>query len=109
MTRAELRAQVFHRADNVCEWPSCYQYAEELAHLHSIGAGGRKSADTTDNAIAACSDHSRITDGEYGSGGAKQYRHAHLELMGARYLEMDAGVIAFERAETLRALIGETT
>ena len=109
MNRSELRAQVFERDNNTCIWPQCYAPAAELAHLTSRGMGGSRYRDTMENTAALCWSHSRMSDGEYGDGGAQGYRESHLVLFGARYLEMDAGVIAYERAETLKALIGETT
>ncbi len=108
MTRTELRSEVFTRAMGVCEWPQCVVNAKELAHIHSVGMGGRKSADTADNCFAACSDHARISDGEYGAGGKTQYRDAHLLLIGPGFLEIPADRIGYERAEALKTLIGET-
>jgi len=109
MTRAELRAQAFHRAGDQCEWTSCYQEADELAHLHSIGMGGRKSADSLDNVAALCEKHARFSDGDTAGHSLAEYRQAHIDLFGGRFLEIPAHLIAYERAETLRALIGETT
>lgn len=106
MSRAELRAVVVERSAGQCEWPRCEDRGAELAHLHRVGAGGRGSADTADNAMWACSDHARISDGEYGSGGAAQYRQAHLILFGDRFLDMPSHTIAWERAEALRRLVG---
>ena len=106
----ELRAEIVARSGGRCEWKSCYEPGVEAAHLHSRGIGGnRVSRDRIDNLAFLCWSHARMSDGEYGDGGAEGYRESHLVLFGARYLEMDAGVIAYERAETLKALIGETT
>ena len=100
---SQLREAAFARDHNTCIWPGCWKPAVELMHLHSRGFGGRNSADTLDNVGAGCFDHARISDGEYGSGGAAQYRQAHVELFGT--LETPSHLIAFERAEALRATI----
>jgi len=105
MNRSALRAEVMQRDNWQCIWTGCYQSAVELGHLHSIGAGGRKSADALDNVAAFCRLHARLSDGEYGSGGAPEYLSEHLKLMGPAFLEMPAANIAFERAEALRGLI----
>jgi len=43
-----------------------------MAHLHSIGMGGRASADTIDNVMRACDAHALLTDqaipGDKGAG-----------------------------------------
>jgi len=104
--RSDLRESVIERSVGVCEWPECFDPGGELAHLRSIGMGGRKSADTIDNVMWLCSDpHARLSDGEYGSGGAPEYLSEHLKLMGPAFLEIPANLIAWERAEALRGLI----
>ena len=99
-----LREQVWERSGGWCEWPACEKPGTELAHLHSIGAGGRRSADTPSNVMLLCRDHARISDGEYGSGGRTQYEEAHETLLGADWAEFGAG-LAWERAEALTALV----
>ena len=100
--RAALRDAVRARAFDRCEFPACPNAGQELAHLHSVGMGGRVSADDPDNAMWACRDHARITDGEYGSGGVKQYRDAHA-LLGLAGVPPDR--LGWERAEALVALV----
>jgi len=107
LNRSELRAQVFERDNNTCIWPQCFKPADEMMHFTSRGMGGSKYRDTMGNNGAGCWSHARMSDGEYGDGGSESYREAHLLLLGPRYLEMDVGVIAFERAEALKALIKE--
>lgn len=63
MSRRRLRERVFELAHGMCEWPGCLEPAVELAHLHSTGMGGRRSADDPSNAMAACKVHARVTDG----------------------------------------------
>lgn len=73
--RGELRQVVFEVAANRCEHPvlkptignnlaytECDKQATELAHIKSIGMGGRKTADTVNNTLAACPLHARSTD-----------------------------------------------
>lgn len=102
-SRSLLRAQVFELDGGRCRWPGCEQRADELAHLHSVGAGGRKSADTAENCMAACPDHALMTDGLQ-PGGWPAYKQAHQALLGADYEErITPDRIAWERAEALTA------
>ena len=100
-----LRGQVILRAMGGCEW--CRTIAgTQIAHLHSRGMGGnRKQRDVLNNLMWLCDDCALMSDGTRGSGGSTQYRDAHLELLGDRFLDMPFNVIAFERAEALRELI----
>ena len=104
MDRKELREGAGTRAGWRCQWPCCGQRGQELAHCHSIGMGGRPSADTLENVVFLCRDHARISDGERGSGGGTQYLDAMFHLLGARYLDMMPSQIGYERAEALRSL-----
>ena len=104
--RQELRAVVMERSQGRCEWPQCGQPATESAHIHSIGMGGRASADDPLNAFAACFSHARISDGEYGSGSSPQYEQSHLDLLGDAYVGLPRHLIAWTRAEALRRLVG---
>lgn len=97
MNRSVLRTYVIGRSGGVCEWPGCGDRGAELAHLHSIGMGGRKSADEPCNVAWFCRDHARISDGEYGSGGWPQYEREH-RLLGV----VVGDYLAYERAEALR-------
>ncbi len=103
MSRAALRAEVFERDHDTCVW--CGKPATEMMHFTSRGMGGSKYRDTKENNGAGCFDCARMSDGEYGSGGAEQYRLAHLVLFGARFLEMPVNVVAWERAEALREIV----
>ena len=69
--------------------------------------GGRKSADTLGNTMAVCRDHGRITDGEWGSGGAAQYAEAHRILFGAVFDSIPSDRIAYERAEALTRIVAD--
>lgn len=83
MNRSALRAQLRDVAGPFCEWPGCGEPGVEVAHLHSVGMGGKHTAaDELANVAWLCRDHARISDQEYGSGGAKQYREALLALLG---------------------------
>jgi len=96
-TRSELRAQVIELSGGWCEAPACTRPGAELAHLHSIGMGGRRSADRIDNVAWLCADHARISDGEYGSGGRAQFDEFHRRLLGST----DGAGLAYRRAEAL--------
>lgn len=83
--RSELRAQVEEISGRQCEHPllvdgtwflddegpalrtaptvaRCWRRMQEMAHITSIGMGGRKSADDINNVMAACNMHARSTD-----------------------------------------------
>lgn len=61
--RSELRAQVAARSAGFCEWPGCSSPGEQMAHVHGIGMGGRRSADTIGNVWWACVWHHDMFDG----------------------------------------------
>ncbi len=73
--RSLLRADVWEISGGLCEHPiyhtwgvrreryrHCDMPATELAHIESIGAGGRASADRVNNVFAACDLHARSSD-----------------------------------------------
>lgn len=70
--RSVLRADVWEISGGFCEhpvkhpsWPitiRCNEGATELAHIRSIGMGGRRSADFVNNVFAACYLHARSSD-----------------------------------------------
>ena len=97
----EQRDHIWQRDHYRCQWPECSNPGAEVAHAHSRGMGGSPSRNDPTNLLLLCSNHARISDGEYGSGGASQYREAHLLLFGPRYLEMPPNIVAWERAEEL--------
>jgi hypothetical protein len=100
--RAALRAQVFELDEGMCQWPGCLHRADELAHLHSIGAGGRKSADTPENCMAACSLHARMTDGLQPNGWPG-FLQSHNALFGEGWeWRIPMSRWGYERAEALR-------
>lgn len=96
-TRSELRAQVIERSGGECEWNGCFLQGRELAHLRSIGMGGRKSADTLSNVAWLCQRHARASDGEYRS--FVEYQ-ADLRMLGITDEPASAG-LAFKVAEML--------
>jgi len=106
--RSDLRETVFAFDGWHCVWPDCSEPAVELAHFHSIGMGGRSSADRVENTGAMCRDHARISDGLHASGGAEQYEDAHRRLAvatGATFEQVraDGLSVAWWRAEALTA------
>ena len=106
---AGLRDAVFGIAANHCEWPRCGDRALELAHLHSTGHGGRRSAHTIRNTIAACEDHARITDGHSppGPNGLSRYRDAIIELVGPPAGWRGGAGVAYRVAKTLTVLVAQ--
>lgn len=58
-----LHAEVFHRAQGVCEWPYCPDPAEILSHLTHRGMGGSRERNTAANCVALCSRHDDDLDG----------------------------------------------
>lgn len=105
MNRSGLRQAAMERALYRCQWPSCGEQAQELAHLHSIGAGGRKSADTLGNVMVMCRRHARYSDGEYDNRDA--YIEAHNTLFKGMWPVAweTLGTLAYERAEALKRLL----
>ena len=99
--RSELRQQLAEQIGWICEYPGCRHRWTELAHLHSIGMGGRKSADTEDNVALFCYDHARLSDGSYGTRTRRWYED---ELWRINCVAEDG---AWEIAETLRVVIGK--
>jgi hypothetical protein len=103
--RSVLRCQARELAGGMCDWPQCGRPGEELAHLHSIGLGGRKSADVIENLAWLCKPHALMSDGLQ-PGGWPAYKQAHQALLGADYEErVTPDRVAFERAEALTRLI----
>lgn len=60
-TRKEMHAWLGWGQD--CEYPGCSNNATQMAHIHSIGMGGRGSADRLYNVMRVCNDHALVTDG----------------------------------------------
>lgn len=62
--RSDLREQALERDGYQCAWPGC-DHGEwlEMAHIHPIGMGGRKSADRIDNVWMLCKYHHDHFDG----------------------------------------------
>lgn len=108
---AGLRPAVFGIAADMCEWPlpRCPSRAVELAHLHSTGSGGRPSAHTIRNTMAACEGHARITDGQSppGPDGPSRYRDAIIELVGSPETWRGGAGTAHRIAKTLTILVGQ--
>ncbi len=106
--RARLRAQVWELDRGTCCWPMspecplerCGQPAVELAHFHSVGMGGRASADEVQNAGAMCARHARCSDLQPPEGGGRAELWAEL----LRLPYMPEGLTAPEGLVGQRAL-----
>jgi hypothetical protein len=61
-TRPEMR-DILGEWGTTCEFPQCTKEATQMAHIASIGMGGRKSADRLYNVMRVCDDHALVTDG----------------------------------------------
>lgn len=109
--RSRLRCQARELADGRCDWPECGRPGEELAHLHSIGAGGRPSADRLGNVAWMCRTHAAMSDGKQPGSwpdgtacGWPGFRQAHTALLGEGWDgRIPMGRWGFERAEALTA------
>ncbi len=99
--RSALRAQVRERSGGKCEWPECDRSGEELAHAHSVGMGGRTSADTIDNVAFLCWRHARMSDGLQPSGWPAFYQQHQLLLGDDWERRIPVNRWAWERAEAL--------
>jgi hypothetical protein len=72
-----------------------------MAHLHSIGAGGRPSADSIGNVAWLCDVHAAESDGLQPLGWP-HYKQSHTALFGEGWeWRMPQNTWAFERAEAL--------
>lgn len=113
--RSTLRCQARELAGGICEWPRCGRPGEELAHAHSLGAGGRKSADVIENTAWLCKPHARMSDGlqpaVWSDGspcGWPGFHQAHTALLGEGWEErIPMNRWGFERAEALIRLVAE--
>ena len=98
--RARLRCQARELAGGQCDWPTCQRPGVELAHLHSIGAGGRRSADTIANVAWLCSPHGLMSDGKQRSW--PEFKQAHTVLFGDGWEDrIPMAQWAWHRAEAL--------
>jgi hypothetical protein len=59
---SELRSGVFTAAHHTCEWPRCYEQAQELAHITHRGMGGNETVNAAGNVLALCRLHHRRYD-----------------------------------------------
>jgi hypothetical protein len=102
--RSVLRCQARELAGGMCDWPSCERPGQELAHIRSIGMGGRPSADVIENCCWLCHTHSRMSDGEWTT--RPEYVTAHNALFGEDWeRRIPPSRLAFERAVALTARI----
>ena len=98
--RSRLRSLLRETAGERCEWIGCAEAGTEMAHLHSVGMGGRESADCLENVAWMCFRHARMTDGLFTSW--PDFKQAHDQLFGRGWEErIPMGRWAFERAERL--------
>ena len=99
--RSELRAQLFSLGFR-CEFPDCTASATQMAHLHSIGMGGRASADTLDNVMRACDDHALLTDQAIPGGKGQEWYYSELAK-----LDLYPPIKAWNVAEALRLWVAK--
>ena len=100
--RKALRTQLFDLTGGRCEWTSCLQAATRMAHAHSIGMGGRPSADTIDNVASLCDNHALVSDGLWPGYYDRDWYLEQLRLIG-----VIPPVKAFNVAEALRVHIAK--
>ena len=104
--RSVLRCQARELAGGMCDWPKCDRPGQELAHLHSIGAGGRPSADTIENVGWFCHQCARMSDGEWAT--RPEYVQAHNLLFGVGWeSRIPPSRLAYERAVALTERIAK--
>ena len=101
--RSRLRCEARELSGGMCEW--CQQKpGQELAHFHSIGAGGRQSADSITNVGWFCRSCARMSDGEWAT--RPEYVQAHTMLFGKDWEDrVPPSRIAYERAVALTDLV----
>jgi len=104
--RTVLRAQARELAGDHCCWPGCTSAGAELAHLHSVGMGGRKAADVITNVAWMCRKHARMTDGMQENW--PDFKQGHNALLGEGWEErIPMSGWAWARAEALTRLVAE--
>ncbi len=98
--RSVLRCQVRELSGGTCEW--CQQKpGTSLAHIRSIGMGGRRSADTVGNVFWACPECAAMSDGLQPSGWPA-FAQAHARLLGDDWeWRIPLNRWGWERAEAL--------
>jgi hypothetical protein len=103
--RSVLRSQVRELSGGVCEW--CQQRpGTSLAHIHSIGMGGRKSADDLANVFWACDACALASDGRQRNW--PEFKQLHTILFGEGWeWRIPMNQWAWERAEALTALVAK--
>lgn len=109
--RSALRSQIRELAGDGCEWPQCSHRGVEMAHLRSIGMGGRPSADVLSNVAWLCAPHALMSDGKQPSQwpdgtpcGWPGFVQAHTALFGDNWQwRIPKSRWGFERAEALKA------
>lgn len=82
--RQQLREFVIERSRGGCEWTSCVNRGEQLAHIEGIGMGGRPSADTEDNVWFLCVFHHDLFDGRSHAGLRRELVRLVKEVMAKR-------------------------
>ena len=98
--RSRLRAVLWDLGAG-CEFPGCKDPATQMAHLHSIGMGGRASADTIDNVMRACDDHALLPAGGIPGHRGRRWYETELEKL-LDHVTLNS---AWAIAEALRAHI----
>jgi hypothetical protein len=101
--RSVLRCQARDISGGTCEW--CGEGpGTSLAHIHSIGMGGRKSADTLANVFWACDKCALASDGIQRNW--PEFMRLHTLLLGEGWeTRIPMSRWGFERAEALTRLI----
>lgn len=103
--RSVLRCQARELAGGLCEW--CRERpGTQLAHIHSIGMGGRPSADELSNVFWACDVCALASDGKQRNW--PEFHQLHTMLLGEGWEQrIPPNRWAYERAEALTRLVAE--
>jgi hypothetical protein len=98
--RSVLRCQARELSGGLCEW--CRENpGTELAHIHSIGMGGRPSADALSNVFWACQACALASDGKQRNW--PEFHRLHTMLLGEGWeRRIPMARWGFERAEALK-------
>lgn len=70
-----LRTDTMVRAGGVCEWGSCREHGEEMAHLEAKGMGGNpnQSRNTLRNTVWLCRWHHDVFDRRVSAASATKF------------------------------------
>jgi hypothetical protein len=103
--RSRLRCEAHELSGGPCEWCQL-RPGTSLCHIHSIGLGGRKSADRIENVFWGCDVCALASDGKQRNW--PEFMQLHTILFGEGWeTRLPMSRWGYERAEALTRLVAE--